>query len=283
MKPCSILAIFLTLTSCTGSEEEKNFPSPPGYDFSKPNKMLMNEDLDEISGIRFDAASSQIIALNDEEGKLYRLDMKGKKQGKAFRFAKKGDFEDLDFDGTYWYAVKSSGEVHRIGNAFGDSADTRVFPFTEPGVEFETICYDPAAKQVFILTKTPKALVEGKVAAYTLDTASANFRFAPQYSPDSAGIVRFSGKEKTFLKPTSAAFHPLTGELYILSVNDRYLLTMKNGEVTGLHKMDKKLFRQAEGICFAPNGDLYISNEAQDAEGNILHFPYKPATAVTPQ
>ena len=37
-------------------------------------------------------------------------------------------------------------------------------------------------------------------------------------------------------------------------------------------ELDEKLFRQPEGICFSPEGDMYISNEGQGGKGYILKF-----------
>jgi uncharacterized protein YjiK len=148
----------------------------------------------------------------------------------------------------------------------------RVYPFTETGIEFETVCFDPSKKQLFILTKTPKYLVDGRVPAYVLDTTTGSFTHAAEYSPDSAALTRLAGNPKLFCKPTSAAFHPISGELYVISVNDRMLLILDNGTVKHYYKLNKKIFRQPEGICFAPNGDMMISNEAGDGKANILLF-----------
>jgi hypothetical protein len=41
-------------------------------------------------------------------------------------------------------------------------------------------------------------------------------------------------------------------------------------------EFDKKLFRQPEGICFKPNGDLFISNEGDGGKAKILKFKYRP-------
>jgi uncharacterized protein YjiK len=265
--------VCLALAGCSGNTPT-TMTSPAGYDLNQPRKILLSEKLNEISGIRYDSASKQLVAVNDEDGKLYRLTMEGKLVEKGFKFTKKGDFEELDSDGSYWYAVKSNGDVYRIRNAFTDSVVTTVFPFKETGVEFETICYDRSKQKLFILTKTPKQLLDGKVAAYVLDAATGNFSFAPEYSPDSAALTQVSGNPKLFCKPTSAAFHPLTGELFVVSVNDRMLAVINNGVTKQYYKLDKKIFRQPEGICFAPNGDLMISNEAGDGIANVLLFPY---------
>jgi len=270
------LTIFICLALIGCSEGNKSAPmtSPAGYDLNQPEKILLSEKLDEISGIRYDSAAKQFIALNDEEGKLYKISLEGKVLEKGFKFAKKGDFEELDFDGTYWYSVKSNGEVHRIKNAFTDSQEVRVFPFHESGIEFETVSVDPAKHQVFILTKTPKSLHDGKVPAFVLDTITGSFNYAAEYSPDSAALTQIAANPKLACKPTSAAFHPISGELYIVSVNDRMLLIMNNGSVKNYYKLDIKTFRQPEGICFAPNGDMMISNEAGDAKANIMVFRY---------
>ncbi|HSF46676.1 MAG TPA: SdiA-regulated domain-containing protein [Chitinophagaceae bacterium] len=280
----TLLSIILsaTLASCGQSNgQEEKMISPAGYNLNTPVKILLSQSLKEISGIRIDEANKQFIAVNDEEGKFYRLGMDGTVQGKAFKFAKKGDFEDLDFDGTYWYAVKSTGEVHQIAGAFTDSSTTREFPFSETGIEFETICYDKVNQKIFLLTKTPKELKDGRIAAYFLDTTSGSFPYAPTHSPSLEAITKIRGKEKVEFKPTSAAIHPLTGELYIISVNDRLLVIMAGGEVKQVYKLDKAAFRQPEGICFSANGDMFISNEAQDATANILHFKYDASTTVS--
>ncbi len=41
-----------------------------------------------------------------------------------------------------------------------------------------------------------------------------------------------------------------------------------------IKQLDKKTFRQPEGICFDPEGNLFISNEGQGGKANILIFKY---------
>ena len=274
MKKSLAFAALCFMALACKQQEKKQIVSPPGYDLSAPEKRILDEDLDEVSGIFYVAADSSIVTLNDEEGKFYRLNLQGKMIGKAFKFAKKSDFEDLTTDGTFWYAVKSDGEVHRVERAFTDNPIVRVFSFPEKGWEFETLFFDPAKQKLVLLSKTPLALKEGRIPAFTLDTSSATFNHDPFYSPDTLSIVKLYGKKKWGCKPTAAAVHPITGETYVLSSHERMLMVMKDGVLSAVYPLDKAMFRQPEGITFMPNGNLLISNEAQGSTANILIFTY---------
>lgn len=282
MKYLHIIFMPVLLFSCTQNAKQKEIvESPPGYDLSIPKKFLMSEDLDEISGIIYMPDQDLIYTLNDEEGKMYTVDLEKKSTPKPFKFTKKGDFEDLCFDGLFWYTLKSNGRVFRISQPFTDSFEVKEFDFPTSGNEFETIFFDPATKKTVILCKQCTDSPGGKIPAYYLDTVSSSFMFDTHYAPDTTALVRVLGKAGATMKPSAAAINPLTGELYIVSVNDRLLIIMKDGQITAAYKLPKKNFRQPEGITFAPNGDLYISNEAGESIANILKFPYNPATAIS--
>jgi len=271
----TILLIFLASCQANGNKNEI-VVSPPGYDLSSPEKFLMPEDLDEISGIIFISDPGQFYTLNDEEGKIYSLDLTKKSRLKPFKFTKKGDFEDLCSDGQYLYAIKSNGKVFRISNAFTDSFTLKEYDYPEKGNEFETIFFDPGTKKLVILCKICSTYMNGKIPAFSLDTAKSEFTYEPAYAPDTLAVMNLMGKKKIDVRPSAAAIHPKTGELYIISSQDRLIIIMKNGVVTATYKLSKKMFRQPEGLTFAPNGDMYISNEAAESIANILAFRYTP-------
>jgi hypothetical protein len=263
------------LASCQQNTADKEkVESPPGYDLALPEKFLMQEDLDEISGILYVQDPGIMYTLNDEEGKIYRLDIYKKAKIKSFRFTKKGDFEDLCSDGQYLYALKSNGKIFRITNAFTDSFSVREFDYPEKGNEFETIFYDPLTKKTVIICKICSEFKDGKVKAFSLDTSGSSFTYDPSYAPDTLAVMKQLAKQKIDLRPSAAAIHPKTGDLYIISSQDRLLIIMKNGVVTATYKLSKKMFRQPEGLTFSPNGDMYISNEAVESIANILAFRY---------
>jgi hypothetical protein len=277
MKYLTISLLLYLLASCQASgAKTETVISPPGYDLASPEKFLMPEDLDEISGLLYIGPPGLLYTLNDEEGKIYRLDLTNKTRLKPFKFAKKGDFEDLCADEHYIYALKSNGKIFRITNAFTDSFSTKEFDYPEKGNEFETIFFDPSTKKTVIMCKKCTAFNNGKVQAFSLDTSKSAFTYEPAYSPDTLTVMKLMGKQKIEVRPSAAAIHPKTGELYILSSQDKLLIIMKDGVVTASYKLSKKMFRQPEGLTFAPNGDMFISNEAAEAIANVLEFRYKP-------
>lgn len=71
----------------------------------------MPESLLEISGITFNKSiSDTIYAIQDEEGKLFRLPWGIKKQNNA-KFGKKGDYEDLTIINDHAFILKSNGTL----------------------------------------------------------------------------------------------------------------------------------------------------------------------------
>ena len=62
----------------------------------------------------------------------------------------------------------------------------------------------------------------------------------------------------------------------ISSVGKLLTIMDREGLILGVQALDPNLFRQPEGICFSPEGDLYISNEGKGGKGYVLKFKPKP-------
>jgi uncharacterized protein YjiK len=76
--------------------------------------------------------------------------------------------------------------------------------------------------------------------------------------------------------PSAIAFDPLSGNAYVLSHPEQQLLILSPGyRIKALTFLDPAYFRQPEGICFDPKGNLYISNEGGTGAANILIFKRK--------
>ena len=80
-------------------------------------------------------------------------------------------------------------------------------------------------------------------------------------------------ESETSFKPSGIAIHPIDGEVYIISSVGKLLIILnRSGKVQNVIELDPKIFRQPEGICFSPKGDMFISNEGQGGKGYILKF-----------
>ena len=76
-------------------------------------------------------------------------------------------------------------------------------------------------------------------------------------------------------KPSAAAINPINKKLYVIaSVGKVLLQCSKNGKLEKIYKINPAQFPQPEGITFAANGDMYISNEGANGKATILKFAY---------
>ncbi|MGL6266656.1 MAG: hypothetical protein ACRC2O_01980 [Chitinophagaceae bacterium] len=274
--------LFFFLILFIGCKSEKKtrpeIKSPGGYSFENPVKIKLGEDLDEISGIEYDKSLGAIIALNDEEGKLFKIYTDNRPPSTGFRFHKGGDYEDLSYDGKDWYALKSNGHISKIENPFTDSMRSKEFKFPLKGkFNFESMFHDPENKRLVLLCKDC-GNTDGRVLGYSFNLEKSETDSIPNFNLDLSGLSPNPLRNNELLRPSAAAYHPFTGELYVMaSVNSLLIIADRNGKAKEVFKLDKKLFKQPEGLCFSPEGDMFVSNEARNGMANILHFKYTKA------
>jgi hypothetical protein len=273
-------ALGVLLASCSLVTQKKEaVESPKGYDFSQPTTIRLPETLDEISGMVYDSRTGSIIALNDEEGRIYEVPVDGSRRFPSKKFAKGGDYEDLCWSGQSLWALKSNGHLSRIPYPLSDTLRAENFTFPPHGtVDFETLIPLPGDSLLVLLCKECRDY-PGVVAGFLFHTGKGQFADSPAFRLDFSQLPE---KERDKLvagtRPSAAAFHPRTGELYILaSANHRLFIADASGRVTQSLKLDKSVFKQPEGICFDDSGNLFVSNEARTGSANIRRFAYQNA------
>ncbi|MEZ2446195.1 hypothetical protein AB6805_30995 [Chitinophaga sp. RCC_12] len=274
------LIFLLFLLSCNLSDrEQKVYASPRGYDLKEPVRYRVRESMQEISGIELFPDEHKIMAINDEEGRIYQLDVLAKEPYPHFKFAKDGDYEDICHTDSGWFVLKSNGSLFQVHGLFTDSvySDHHKMPKTGKK-EFETTYYDPSHNGIVMICKNcedDKRL--GVTSAYRFDLATKTFDTTAVYKFNNQEIARLAGSDMRFFKPSAAAIHPIEKRLYIIaSVNGLLVIADLQGHVQEAYNLKHRLFLQPEGLAFAPNGDMYISNEGgYDGTANILKFTYK--------
>jgi uncharacterized protein YjiK len=280
-KLLKLLIFFLVIAACKASgEKETNNPTPEAYDLNHPQIIKLGDKLNEISGLAYYSKDSSLFAIVDEAGVLYKIILKNEKPDvQQWHFAKHSDYEDLVLLDSTFYIMKSKGDIVAVQFVTPDSISSQPYNIPLSGKnEFETLYYDSTVKKLVMICKNCEADNKAKVSTWSFDPVKRSYDEGP-YVIDATtirGLSEVVKKEKRF-KPSAAAIHPVTGELYIISsVNKLLVIADRKGKVKETYPLDNDIYKQPEGIAFSPSGDLFISNEAA-GEGlpNLLCFKYK--------
>jgi hypothetical protein len=275
-----LLLIFLNLLvlimGCK-SKDTSSYPNPPGYDFSKPYVYKLPSILDEISGVIYYSKDSGIFAIQDEKGWLFKIHLKTPLEVERWKFSNGGDYEDLALVDSNFFVLKSKGIIEKFNFFSADSITIQSFKIPENVKnEFETLFYDSTLHKLIAICKNCEDDTKSEVNSWAFDPLTDSF--SSSFTIQTSKIREQLGeKEKTRFKPSAAAIHPLTGELYIIaSVNKALVILNKDHTVKNSYKIDPALFKQPEGLTFTKKGDLIISNEAAEkgTAADILFFKY---------
>jgi hypothetical protein len=253
--------------------------STPGYDFSKPEIRQLHKRLKEISGINY-LGNEKLAAEEDESGTIYLVNFKTGNIDSSFNFGPHNDYEDMVTVKDYYYLLNSNGDIYRVNRKSPNAATTKVFTFGKQDMEFESLYLDESGKRLVMICKSCAGNEHNSVIdAYDFDLQKETYSASPVYAIEEAPVRKLlhTGKEK--FKPSAAAIHPIEKKLYILCSVGRLLLVCSlQGVVENGWPLDPAIYIQPEGLTFAPNGDMYISNEGRGTKATkatILKLPYQ--------
>jgi len=266
------------------SAKEETLTSPKGYDLTKPIEIKLPLELDEISGVAYHPEDTSVFAIQDENGLLYKIPLNNPQNIEKWEYRKGADYEDVVLKGDRFYVLQSNGNITAVKFYKADSLaeKTTKFPFGK-GNEFEILYYDSSVQKLRMICKDCEEDKKKHLSSYFFDPV--NFEYAEDsVKIDVKSIDNLMGKKKIKFKPSAAAIHPITHELYIISSINKLLVVVDNntGIAKQVHSIDKNLFKQPEGITFTPGGTMIISNEsAKIGVANLLIFPYKTSMSAT--
>jgi len=96
-----------------------------------------------------------------------------------------------------------------------------------------------------------------------------------QWLIDVSNVPLTSINKKIKFHPSCLSRNPVTGEWYIISAVNRILIVLdEQWRIRNHYPLDAATFKQPEGITFDAAGDLFISNEGQEGDANLLFFKY---------
>ncbi|MFT5386334.1 MAG: hypothetical protein ACI8VT_003155 [Saprospiraceae bacterium] len=294
--PASVATPLAEIISNTETEEEdKRFKfkydlDNPGFTYTLPQELL------EISALTYDDQRKTLLAVNDERANIYLLDAKDCSVKEEYDFGKKGDYEGIEIVGDIVYVVKSNGNIFSFNLDSKTTGEEYKTPLSETN-DIEGLGYDKKNNELILackaapnLEKQPKLKKTKAFYAFNLDKKKLSE--TPKFVIEDKSLEAFFDKEapsdeskkakkklrerlKSF-SPSAIARHPQEGYYYILSsVGKLLIVCSKKGKVKSIRFLDDDLFSQPEGICFAPDGTLFISNEGRSLVAKILTFDYK--------
>ncbi len=266
----AILYGFL-LVNCNRLDGKSFVPSIPGYAHRNQQRTVLKRPLREISGIGY-VRENKLVAINDEAGKIFFVDPRNGNY-EVTEFGLKGDYEEVVKAGNNYYVMQSTGALYLVNGSSLKLEKKFAHDFGK-GIEFESMYYEPGIQQLILICKEcGKNATE--INAWAFDIEGGRFSDSIYFSISFDEITRMAKDNSIECKPSAAAIHPITKKLYIIASVGKILLECSlKGKLEKVYAINPDHFQQPEGITFAPNGDLYISNEGVQGKATVLTFPY---------
>lgn len=274
----SLLVCAMTLS--TGCKQQ-SYVSPEGYDISKPQRENLGKVLNEISGITFNEDDNTLLAISDSKEKVFQLNL-DKQKLKDYTdkvVPSNSDIEDVVKLGAYVYLLSSKGIIYEVP-VKKDSGSVKAYPFWSGDKnDFETLYYDPSADGlVMVCKKCPADKGKDVRSAYRFDLAKKQFDSSALYTFSTAELKDLLKDEEAKFEPSAAAIHPVNKRLYVLSSAGNLLVVADTrGKIMEAYQLNPDQFPQAEGIAFAPNGDMFITDEGKYGSATLQMFKYRKA------
>ncbi|ARK13482.2 SdiA-regulated domain-containing protein [Fibrella sp. ES10-3-2-2] len=284
MRP--ILFSFLLLTALFACQpgkkqqadtvEQAAETTPVPYDLANPSERhKLPDDLREVSGLSY-YKPGRLACVQDELGVVFIYDLSRKEVVDEHVFGKSGDYEGVEYVGKQLYILRSDGEIYHMTptdgvKMLGGGAETKHIKIDLPGKnDMEGLGYDPQLDALLLATKDGKG-TDKIIYYYSLK----NKTLFQGIVLKQASLKALDGSMGEF-KPSGIAVHPTTRDYYVLSsAAHRLAVFAPNGKAKSLVPLDDKALPQPEGICFAPDGTLYIASEGDGKKGVILEFKGK--------
>ncbi|MEL7375739.1 MAG: SdiA-regulated domain-containing protein [Bacteroidota bacterium] len=287
-----ILTIALSYGYCTmqimpdrtsfASNEEGAFVPP--YNFDEPDQIIrLPNDLKEISGLEL-GDSGELLCIQDEDGKIFILNLATESVTSSHRFAKNRDYEGIARVGDRVFVLERDGDLHHFD--FGQRQDAYESEKIETGFSYrndtEGLCYDALNEQLLIAPKAqnlnaaPERSHIRSIYSYKIGHESVDQE--PVFSIDEyeLGQLVYGERTRYTFRPSAIGIHPNNEHIYLLSaVGESLLIVDRNGDVVLLKRLDDSLFPQPEGIAFDEHSNLIISTEGQGDRAIVAVFEHQ--------
>ncbi|BDD05867.1 hypothetical protein AUTU_33500 [Aureibacter tunicatorum] len=266
------MIVWVLLISCQNtsnkSKKEMVVSSDVKHDkLLKPVKSWrLPTELKEISGL--DYYSKEILAcVQDEEGIIFLYDLEKGNIVKRIHFAGDGDYEGIAYDGKSFYVVRSDGKLFVVSE---NSELTKEYDIGfKSNVDVEGICLFESEKLLLAVKDIEDKKAKKKKCIYVYDLASKKL----EDKEWTCVKEKEYGNKFSKIGFSGLSINPITNQLYVLSHRSKEMFIFSHkGNLKKIKKLKAKQFEQAEGICFSPSGQLFISSEGVKQPAMLFQF-----------
>ncbi len=263
------------VTNTTSSLTGYNFKAETARRWKLPKRLR------EISGLCL-TADNRLLAHNDEKGTICEIDYQNGSGEiiKAFGLGDlgsviRGDFEGIATADELIYMVTSTGRLYECRE--GSDGETVLFNAYATGVgrdyEIEGLAYDPDQRVLLIMSKNPLSPEQkGQLTIYRWSVDSKQLlQGGHTVVPISEFAQHLEGKK---FQPSGIERHPVSGNYFVVAARQKAIAEVTpDGKVIAVVKLAADWHRQSEGITFAPDNTLIVSDEGAGKRGRLTLYP----------
>ena len=252
-----------------------------GYDFTRDaaTRWKLPGKLDEISGLAM-TPDGRLLAHDDEKGLVFEVDYRTGDILKAFGLASQGAIITDDLEGIavaegVVYMVTSTGRLYEFfEGAAGEQIGFTVYNSGVGGAcEIEGLAFDSRDRALLLLCKNPLIQeLEGTVAVYrwSIDTK--------QIVDDGSTLVELSAVlsaiDKKKFQPSGIEVHPESGNYFLVAARQGAVAEVTpEGRLVSAVRFPAEWHRQAEGITFASDNTMIVSDEGAGKRARLTLYP----------
>ena len=256
----------ISLKSYTLNEETATHMKLPTY-------------LEEISGLAM-TRDNRLLAHNDERGVIFEINYRNGSIAKAFQLTDMknpvaSDFEGIATIDDQIYLVTSSGRIYECRE--GTAGESVLFNVYTTGVgrdcEIEGLTYDESKRALLLMCKDARSEdLEGQLAVYHWSIDEKQIR---KDAHTVIPVIEFSQhiKGKKF-QPSGIERHPMSGNYFIVAARQGAIAEITpGGKVIAVREFPAQWHRQVEGITFAADGTLIVSDEGAGKRARLTLYP----------
>ena len=239
----------------------------------------LSEHLEEISGLAM-TRDNRLLAHNDERGAIFEIDYQNGSIAKSFQLSDMknpvaSDFEGIATIDDQIYLVTSSGRLYECRE--GTAGESVLFNVYTTGVgrdcEIEGLAYDESKRALLLMCKGARSAdMEGRLAVYHWSIDEKRLRKDAHIAIPVDEFARHI-KEKNF-QPSGIERHPISGNYFIVAARQGAIAEITpGGKVVAVREFPAQWHRQVEGIAFAADGTLIVSDEGAGKRARLTLYP----------